>query len=207
MTIERLMFPPRDSSRRGFLAVAAAASVASVGALTVAAMPAAVPGRPACAVDPIFAAIEAFKRAAADFYAVDGNIPDEVGDRWSKAIENVLITRPTTPAGLAALTGFTRDLADRSERGDASFGDRQWVPAIAAVDTAVRGMSGLKPRSPPQRPFLSDRTPTPSCSMQSIAITLRFAITGLRPRNSARSKWSSRGPAVTYLESASIGER
>jgi hypothetical protein len=150
MTIERLMFPPRDSSRRGFLAVAAAASVASVGALTVAAMPAAVPGRPACAVDPIFAAIEAFKRAAADFYAVDGNIPDEVGDRWSKAIENVLITRPTTPAGLAALTGFTRDLADRSERGDASFGDRQWVPAIAAVDTAVRGMSGLKPWSPPQ---------------------------------------------------------
>jgi hypothetical protein len=48
MTIERPMFPPRDSSRRGFLTVAAGASVASAGALAVAAMPATAPGRPSC---------------------------------------------------------------------------------------------------------------------------------------------------------------
>jgi hypothetical protein len=39
---------PIDSKRRRFLTVAAGASVASVGALTVAAMPATAPGRPAC---------------------------------------------------------------------------------------------------------------------------------------------------------------
>jgi hypothetical protein len=49
--------PPVDPTRRRFLAVAAGASVASVGTLAVAAaMPAAATGR-ACAVDPIFAAI------------------------------------------------------------------------------------------------------------------------------------------------------
>jgi hypothetical protein len=56
---------PIDTTRRRFLAVSAGASVASVGALTVAAMPAIAPDRGACAVDPIYAAIEAHRKADA----------------------------------------------------------------------------------------------------------------------------------------------
>jgi hypothetical protein len=56
---------PIDTTRRRFLAVSAGASIASVGTLAVAAMPAAAPGSPACVVDPIFAAIEAHRKAAA----------------------------------------------------------------------------------------------------------------------------------------------
>jgi hypothetical protein len=49
---------PPAPTRRHFLTVAAGASIASVGALTVAAMPAAAPDSPACA-----AAIEALIKA------------------------------------------------------------------------------------------------------------------------------------------------
>ena len=62
MTLERPMFPPRDSSRRGFLALAAGASAVSVGALTAAVMPTAQSA--ACEVDPIFEVIEAHRQAA-----------------------------------------------------------------------------------------------------------------------------------------------
>jgi len=56
---------PIDPNRRRFLTVAAGASVASVGTLAVAAMPAAAPDSAACAVDPIYAAIEAHRKAHA----------------------------------------------------------------------------------------------------------------------------------------------
>jgi hypothetical protein len=57
MTIERPMFPPVDPTRRRFLAIAAGASVASVGTLAVAATPA------ACSADPALMLIAA-KRTA-----------------------------------------------------------------------------------------------------------------------------------------------
>jgi hypothetical protein len=79
--------------------------------------------------DPIFAALEAFRSADAAFYAdVSGDIPDAIGNRWSQAVDDVISTQPTTPAGLGALTSFARDMAERSNRGDAGFGDRQWAP-------------------------------------------------------------------------------
>jgi hypothetical protein len=59
-----MMFPPRDSSRRGFLALAAGASVVSVGALTAAAVAASAQDT-ACEADPIFAAIDAHRQAHA----------------------------------------------------------------------------------------------------------------------------------------------
>ena len=55
---------PVDQARRRFITVAAGASVASVGTLAVAAKPA------ACAVDPIYAAIERHKDLAKAFDAV-----------------------------------------------------------------------------------------------------------------------------------------
>jgi hypothetical protein len=49
---------PIDSKRRRFLALAAGASIASVGTLAAAAMPTAAPDSRACAADPAFALIE-----------------------------------------------------------------------------------------------------------------------------------------------------
>jgi hypothetical protein len=57
MTIERPMFPPRDSSRRGFLTVAAGGAVAG---LIPTAVLAAAPS-----VDPVFELIEAHRKAHA----------------------------------------------------------------------------------------------------------------------------------------------
>jgi hypothetical protein len=54
---------PIDTSRRRFLTVAAGTSIAYVGTLAVAAMPAGAPGSPACAADPIFGVIEAHRKA------------------------------------------------------------------------------------------------------------------------------------------------
>jgi hypothetical protein len=102
------------------------------------------------APDPIFAAIDAFRCAEVEFYADrNGDIPDEVGDRWSRAADAVIGTQPTTPAGLVALTGFAREMAERSNHDDAGFADGQWVPVMAAINDATRGMSGLEPWSPP----------------------------------------------------------
>jgi hypothetical protein len=58
-----MMFPPVDPTRRRFLAVAAGASVVSVGALTAAAMPAGAQDT-ACEADPTFEVIEAHREAA-----------------------------------------------------------------------------------------------------------------------------------------------
>jgi hypothetical protein len=55
---------PIDTTRRRFLTVAAGSSIASVGALTVAAMPATAPDCAAGAVDPAFALIA--EKLAAD---------------------------------------------------------------------------------------------------------------------------------------------
>jgi len=62
--------------------------------------------------DPIFAVLDAERRADAAVVAVDGNIPDELTDQHIAAISVVIRTRPTTLAGLAALTAWTRDRAD-----------------------------------------------------------------------------------------------
>jgi hypothetical protein len=127
--------------------------VASVAA----SIPKIAPAEAAQVVDPIFAALEAFRCAEKEFYADRaGDIPDEIGDRWSQAVDVVIRTQPTTPAGLGALTSFARDMAERSSRGDASFANRQWSPVVSAIDEATRGMSGLKPWSPPaQEPATS----------------------------------------------------
>jgi hypothetical protein len=56
---------PIDPNRRRFLTIAAGTSVASVATLAVAAMPATAPESAACAADPIYAAIEAHRKAKA----------------------------------------------------------------------------------------------------------------------------------------------
>ena len=64
------------------------------------------------APDPIFGAIDAWRRADAACVAVDGDIPDEVSDPYYEALSIVMRTRPTKLAGLVALTNWTREHAE-----------------------------------------------------------------------------------------------
>jgi hypothetical protein len=91
-------------SRRAVLAgIASAAALPIAGAL---------PTSAEATTDPIFAAIDAFRRADAAVVAVNGDIPDELGDQCHEAYLAVVRTRPTTPAGLAALTTWVRERTD-----------------------------------------------------------------------------------------------
>jgi hypothetical protein len=103
------------------------------------------------APDPIFAAIEAFHTAdAACVAGVDGDIPDEVADRFSEAYAVVLRTCPTTPAGLAALTSWARERVDWLRKNYSTPRPDDVCNLAATIDDAVRGMTGLHPWSPPQ---------------------------------------------------------
>src|SRR5258706_9292611 len=98
--------PGKPRSRRSVLGAIAAATAA----VTVAG---ARPTDAAPAADPIYAAIDAFRRAHALFFAdTDGDIPDEIGDQYSAACSVMQRTCPTTPAGLAVLTIWAREQAD-----------------------------------------------------------------------------------------------
>jgi len=136
---------PIDTERRRFFAVAAGASVVSVGTLAVAAaIPAAV-----LAADPIFAAIDAFRRADASCVAVHGDIPDELMELRHAAYSVVLRTRPSTPAGLAALTTWAREQADWLRANASSLHGEDLCALTASIDDATRGIGGLEPWSPP----------------------------------------------------------
>jgi hypothetical protein len=129
--IDDPLSPPVDHARRRFLAVAAGASVASVGTLAVAAMPPAAAGIPT-AIDPAFALI-AEKRAAdiahceaidaqdeaEDKYGIRSDEAWEAGDRCCVAGDAVnaidwrlATTPPTTLAGVAAVLRFANEIED-----------------------------------------------------------------------------------------------
>jgi hypothetical protein len=119
-------------SRRAVLAGVASAAVLPIAA--------ALPTNAEAAVDPIFAAIDAFRRADALFHAeYVGDIPDEIGDRQSDAYYAVLRTRPTTMAGLVALTALVRERADWLCPHSLISGE-ELCAITAAIDNAARGM-------------------------------------------------------------------
>jgi hypothetical protein len=132
--------PPVDQTRRHFLSVAAAGTTAL-------ALPTA--RAAAAAVDPIFAAIDAFRRADASCVAVHGDIPDELMDLRHAAYSVVLRTRPSTPAGLAALTTWAREQADWLRANASGLHGEDLCALTVSIDDATRGMSGLEPWSPP----------------------------------------------------------
>ena len=136
--------PPTNTSvtRRSVLGTAAgvAAALAATGASPMAAAP---------GPDPIYAAIEAHRRADALCVTANGDIPDELGDQCFDAYSVVLRTRPTTPAGLAALTTWVREQADWLDANASLLNCEDLCALTASIDDATRGMSGLKPWSPP----------------------------------------------------------
>jgi hypothetical protein len=76
------------------------------------------------------------------------DIPDEIGERHSDAWRAVMRTRPTTPTGLAALTTWTREEADRLRKDGSNLFHEDLCALTATIDDAARGMSGLKAWSP-----------------------------------------------------------
>jgi hypothetical protein len=132
-------------SRRAVLA-----GIASAGAMPlVAAIPTIAPAEASQAIDPIFVAIEAYRRADTACVAVEGDIPDDVGDRWHNAYHLVLRTRPTTPGGLAALTTWARQKVGWLHDQASMMNGADLLTLSTTIDDAVRGMSGLEPWSPP----------------------------------------------------------
>jgi hypothetical protein len=99
--------------------------------------------------DPIFGAIDAWRRADAACVEVNGDIPDELTDQAWEAHHAVVRTRPTTPAGLAALTGWVRERIDWLRDNASELHTKDLCAITAAIDDATRGMSGLEPWSPP----------------------------------------------------------
>jgi hypothetical protein len=124
-------------SRRAVLA-----GMASAAALPIAA---AIPTPAEATADPIYEAIDAFRRADASCVAVDGNIPDEMMDQRGDTYSVVLRTCPSTPAGLAALTSWARERADWLCANASVLHGEDLCALTASIDDAARGMSGLEP--------------------------------------------------------------
>jgi hypothetical protein len=105
----------------------------------------------AATVDPIFPAIDLYQRADAACSAVSTgmDIPDALADHRGNAFHAVMRTRPTSPAGLTALTTWIREqAAELSKTGSMLFSEDLHTLS-ATIDDATRGMSGLEPWSPP----------------------------------------------------------
>lgn len=128
-------------------------------AATAAALPIASPSIAASSpdADPIFAALDAWRRAElaldqmCDVYPREGTASDmeRVLDRNSLAQDAVMRTRPTTPAGLAALTNWMREEAEDMHMNESHWYSKDLCAIAATLDDAVRGMSKLQPWSPP----------------------------------------------------------
>jgi len=94
--------------------------------------------------DPAFAAVarvldaeKAFTAAVAvKDYSRDGGLDE--------ARAALAATVATTPAGLAVITGFIREVT--RQIGDAYFQDREAVMFADSLDVAVRRIAGLPPR-------------------------------------------------------------
>jgi hypothetical protein len=140
-----MMFPPRDPTRRRFLAVAAVASVVSAGTLAAAAamdpsVPAAVTTPRRSTPDPVFGLIEAHRRAsAAHGSALDEQARlEQIGDNaaaWLvseapchaefNAFDALLSAAATTVPGIVAQLAYLQEIAERdawmfSDREDAA---------------------------------------------------------------------------------------
>jgi hypothetical protein len=150
---------PIDTTRRRFLTVAAGSSIASVGALTVAAMPATAPDGGGCAAGPAFALIA--EKLAADIAhceAIDeqdkadvehgfgSEAAWEANERCEAACHAVnavdwrlATTPPTTLAGVAAVLRFANKIEDGGMEWPATdtIGPKGWHYQLRATMAAA----------------------------------------------------------------------
>ncbi|MGY4351238.1 hypothetical protein ACVWXM_007731 [Bradyrhizobium sp. GM7.3] len=140
--------------------------------------------------DPIFAALEAWRRAEVALDELPCDNSEQVMDQHSLAFRAVMRTRPTTPAGLAALTSWMRDEADDMRANSSNWHSKDLCAIAATLDDAVRGMSGLEPWSPPTnaaRPFVPIGTAYEQLLGQYVDQSV---------------KWSAADPSSTAYEEA-----
>jgi hypothetical protein len=83
--------------------------------------------------DPIFAVLDAWRRAATLWVPVNGEMPDELSDQHFEAFNIVIRTRPTTLAGLAALTNWTRLYANSMDIDGEDLSTASIADAAAAL--------------------------------------------------------------------------
>ena len=140
--IDQLMFPPRDPTRRRFLAISAGASFVGTGSLAAAAMaPNDVPQAVTMPIgpDPIYAVIEQHRKAAREHTeAIDLEAASEEAggfkDEWREEYERLsavtmaayyamadagrtlVNTRPTTLAGILALCRYIEPLFGETDQ-------------------------------------------------------------------------------------------
>jgi hypothetical protein len=147
-----MMFPPRDPTRRRFLAVAAVASVVSAGTLAAAAamdpsVPAAVTMPRRSNPDPVFGLIEAHRRASAAHGIALGEQSrlEQIGDldaAWSifeqpchdefNAFDALLSAEAITVPGIVAQLAYLQEIAEHNAW---MFSDRE--------DSAPRLLKGF----------------------------------------------------------------
>ena len=127
--------PPTNTSptRRNILGTIAAAGAT---ALTLTPAQAAALG-----ADPIFAAVDEFRRADADLSAAfeplqEEGVIDKLWVRQEAAYGTVIRTCPTTPAGLAALTTWARERMDWLRKQGSSLEGDKLYELSAAIDDA-----------------------------------------------------------------------
>jgi hypothetical protein len=160
---------PTDMTRRRFLTVAAGSSIASVGALTVAAMPATAPDSGACDADPAFALIAA-KRAADEAHCEAIDAQDQAEDQYGIASDEaneafnrcgdacrvvndvdwkLATTPPTTLAGIAAVLRFANEIEDAGMEwphtdtiGPDGWHYRLRATMAAAIETLIKAQAG-----------------------------------------------------------------
>jgi hypothetical protein len=137
-----IMFPPRDPTRRRFLAVAAVASVVSAGTLAAATQAANVPQAVTVPIgpDPIHAVIEAHRKAAREHTealnihcafeecGMQGEkleeyerlvaLTDEAYYAMADVGRHLVNTRPTTLAGILALCRYIEPLFGETDQPD-----------------------------------------------------------------------------------------
>jgi hypothetical protein len=99
--------------------------------------------------DPIFAVLDAYRQAHEAYIAAFSDEElEEMGEPHSRAFQAVLRTRPTTPAGLAALTNWARDQVYPTAETAETWLAEDLCTLNATIDDATRGMAGLEPWSP-----------------------------------------------------------
>jgi hypothetical protein len=131
-------------SRRAVLAgIASAAAIPSTAALVATAAPA-LPAE--AATDPIFTALDTFYRADAAFMAWEGSEEglDELGHAQSAACHLVVQTRPTTLAGLVALTTWVRERYEWLHTNGSVLPEGGDYAIAAAINEAVKAIAGVQ---------------------------------------------------------------
>jgi hypothetical protein len=94
--------------------------------------------------DPAFAAV-ARARAAEEAFAAPRALDNYTADvDLTEARAALAATVATTPAGLAAITGFVREMT--RELGDFYFEGEEVIAFADSLDAAVRRLAGLPPR-------------------------------------------------------------